>query len=258
MRIRMTTALIVALALATSPAWAGPPRHYPRGRGENATNGQWLEQGQFRLRLGMFEPRGSSSFWDENFSVFDGSTSDFRDLTYGMDLLWSVNPYSSVMVSLSNYEGSTNQFYRPLSDGSVPTTDLGYPLTSVGHTSRLNITPLTVGFVFYPAGRRAPVIPYLGVGGGLYFWRWSEFGDYCDGSVDPCAEFSDRYQSDGVTGGVFLVGGLDIPVRPTWSLFVEGRLHRSTTSVSTDVALNGADKLDLSGTEYTAGFAWKF
>jgi hypothetical protein len=261
MRVRTGLAIVTAVLMLTValPAWASPPRHYPRGpRGEEPPPGPWLEHGQFRLRMGLFAPRGDSNFWDEDFSVFTGSKSDFNDLAFGGDLLWSLNPYASVMVSLSTYEGRANQFYRPLPGGFVPTTDQGFPLTSVGHSSRLGVTPLTVGFVFYPAGRRSPVIPYLGIGGGLYFWRWTESGQYCDGSVSPCAEFSDEFKSDGVEAGWFAVGGLDFPVRPTWSLFVEGRVHQSTATLSTDVALNGADRLDLSGTEFTAGFAWRF
>lgn len=241
--------LIAALAVAL-PASAGEPKHYPRGAHERERHDEgpppnWLEQGQFRLRIGFFTPRGNSDLWDSNAQIFTGKPEDFRDVTFGGDMLWSINRNASVMFSLSTYEGQKLQSDRDFTD------EFGGAIT---HNTRLNITPLTVGFVLYPAGRKAPVVPYLGAGGGFYFWRYREAGDFVN--ADTAEIFTDSYESSGVAPGAFAVAGLDFAVRPNWSVFVEGRYHWAKGNLESD--FEPLSKIDLSGPEFSAGVGWKF
>jgi opacity protein-like surface antigen len=242
--LTLTAALGVAL-----PAWAGEPKHYPRGERERrhdegpAPGG--LEQGQFRLRIGFFTPRGNSDLWESNAQIFTGKAEDFRDVTFGGDMLWSINRNASVMFSLSTYEGQQLQSDRDFTDENGG---------SITHNSRLSITPLTVGFVLYPAGRKAPVVPYLGAGAGFYFWRYREAGDFVN--TDTLEVFTDRYESSGVAPGAFAVAGLDVPVRPNWSVFLEGRYHWAKGNLGGD--FEPLSKIDLSGPEFSAGVGWKF
>ncbi len=258
-RILTTCAALAAMTLTAAPALAQSPRHYPRGgpppfEDPRVTPPPYPDQGQFRLKLGMFNPEGESDFWqDDNFANFTGDIEDFDDVTYGLDFAWSASRYVSVMLSLEHYESEVTQYYRPLGPE--------YPdLTDLGHLTQLEITPLTLGIVLYPAGRRAPIVPYLGVGGGLFWWEYSEVGDFCafDDPTDPfsCVVVETGYASEGVSGGWYAVAGLDIPITPAWSIFGEAKWLSAKADLGDD--LEGYGELDLSGISYMGGFAWKF
>jgi opacity protein-like surface antigen len=114
--------------------------------------------------------------------------------------------------------------------------------------------PLTAALVFFPAGRRGVLNPYLGVGGGLYWWEYSESGYFWDFVYEE--ETFQTYITDNETFGFFLLAGLDIPVRPTWSFFVEGRWQELDDDMADDFA--GLGEVDLSGFSLAGGFSWKF
>lgn len=240
----MRTPVLKAFALAAvlvvaAPALAGEPRHYPRSAEPGYAG---MERGEFRLKLGLFDPRGDSNFWDDNKDIFTGDVKDLQDALFGADVLWTINPNLSLMFEGEYFDGSTTQFYRDPS------------LSDLGHESSLSLTPLKVGVVVYPVGRRAPVVPYLGAGGGLYWWRYREAGQFFN--FDTSEVTSQTYGADGVVAGYFLLAGLDIPVRPYWSFFVEGQWQQLHATLNGDFA--GFGDLDLSGTELSAGFAWRF
>ena len=236
-----TLTIIAALAMA-APAFAGSPRHFPRG----PVGGPDYEQGQFRLSVGTFEPRGDSEFWDGNSQLFTGSASDLKDVMWGGDFLWSINANASVMFSLETVEGATTQSYRgDYLEGGAP----------ISHRTKLEVTPFTVGLVFYPAGKKAPVIPYLGFGGGLYWWRYTENGDFIFND-EALPIFTGEYRADGVQAGFFGVAGLDIPVQKNWSVFAEVRYHKVRAEMGDD--FDGMGKIDLSGPQVSAGVAWRF
>lgn len=233
---------IVALALivlVAGPALAGEPRYYPRGGGPGYGS---LERGEFRLRLGLYDPRGDSNFWDDNAAIFSGGPGDLQDAVFGGDLLWTVNPNLSFALSGEYFDGRTTQFY------------LDPTLSDLGHETSLLITPLKAGIVLYPAGRRSGIIPYVGAGAGLYWWRYRESGNFWDFTNELVT--NQTYTSDGVTVGYYLQAGLEIPVRPYWSFFVEGQWQHAKDTLDQDFA--GFGDIDLSGTEVSAGFAWKF
>jgi len=234
----LTTLLVV---LATAPALAGEPRHYPRG-GPPAPSGPWLEQGAFRVQLGMFSPSGDSEFWRDTEAVFTGDAGDLDGVQYGADVLWSVNRHMSLMFSFSYAGGSTTQYYdEPL-------------LSDLGHTTELSVMPMTAALVFFPAGRNSVLNPYLGVGGGVYWWDYSESGYFWDFVNEE--ETFQTYATDSEAFGFFLLAGLDIPVRPTWSFFVEGRWQEVNDDMADDFA--GLGEADLSGFSLSGGFSWKF
>lgn len=245
-------AALAALFLAAAPALAAEPRYYPRESPAASPPGP--DAGQFRIKLGMFNPDGESNYWtDENFAYFTGDISDFDDLYGGLDFLWSASKNISIVLSLEFYEGEVLQAYQPLPEP--------YPdLSDLSHTSRLEMTPLTLGVLFFPAGRHAGLVPYLGAGGGLYWWEYSESGDFCyfDVPGDPsCVEaLGQTYVAEGVEAGWFAVAGLDIPVTPAWSVFGEAKWMSATADLGDD--FEGLGELDLSGVAYMAGFSWRF
>jgi len=69
--------------------------------------------GEFRLRIGAFEPDGSSGYWDNIRHEFTGSsTSDFQAPDFGLDYILPLNGPLNLIFSGSVYQGSSTNSYR--------------------------------------------------------------------------------------------------------------------------------------------------
>lgn len=227
------TVLMVGLLLLgalNTTAWAG--RH-------------GMENPSFRLRLGLFTPSGNSEFWDDNEAIFTGDAGDFEDASFAAEFLWPRNDRVGVLFSVGAYEGSQRQSYRDYTD------DLG---NEVRHRTRFSVAPLTTAILVHLAPPDASVRPYVGAGAGFYWWEYRESGDFIDFDAEEI--FEGRYESDGVTTGFFLLAGLEIPVRPNWSIFAEARWTHAKDELNDD--LEDFGKIDLGGREVSAGVSWKF
>jgi len=243
----ISVALLAALA-ASLPAWAGGPRHFPR-RGPVAGPADY--ETTFGVRIGVFSPDGESNFFDENFDVFTGRADDYEDGSLAIDFAWRMRPQIDVLASLGTYEGSQTQGYR---DAAVDPF-----LDGVLHDSELSITPLTIGLRARLGGEDAVIRPYLGAGAGFYWWRYREFGDFVE--FDPVDPNNDQvitaaFESESVTLGFYVQAGFEIAVRPTWSIYVDGRWHQADDELGDD--FEGFGDIDLSGREVSIGVAWHF
>ncbi|UCF67293.1 MAG: outer membrane beta-barrel protein [Acidobacteriota bacterium] len=236
-KARSVVLILAATCLVVPSALAGGPRHYRRGGHAPAPASD-----AFRLGIGLYEPDANSDFWDATFFEFTGTASSFEDTSVGADFLLGRGQWGGVLFSLEHVDARADQGYRE---------DPG-----IVHETKLQITPLTVGFLFFPAGRRATFAPYLGAGAGFYWWRYTEVGDFIDFAAPLEPIVFDAFESDGVTLGYYLIAGLDVPIRREWSLFVEGRWHEADDEL--DEQFEGLGTLDLSGREIRAGFAWRF
>lgn len=210
---------------------------------------QWQQQyeppGQIRFRLGLFEPAGGSDGWDGVFEGYTGQPSDLQDFVLGMDYLWRTGRHTGVLFGFSYYSGSTTSGYEDwvADDGS-----------EIRHTTRLGISDLTAAFV-YRFGSAA-VRPYLGIGGGFEWWTLSDEGYFIDFGVPGQPVFWGWYGASGATFEAFALAGIDFPLNPRWSIFVEGRYRWANDELGDDYS--GFGELDLSGYEITAGFGLNF
>ena len=149
------TRVIIALTmllLAALPALAqqGSPRYYPD------------REGAFRIHLGAFQPQGDSEYWDNKEEDFTGSVDDFENLSFGADYLLPLNNHLSIMFSGSLYGGETTNAYRDFEDNFGD---------RIRHDTSLAIASGTLGFVVHLTGPDVVIQPYLGAGGGSYFWE---------------------------------------------------------------------------------------
>lgn len=200
-----------------------------------------------RFRLGLQTLDGDSRYWEEKTLDFTGDADDFEDVVGGIDFLVEINPRASLMFSVDHYEGEEDQEYLDFVDQD------GFPIV---HTTTIEITPLTAAFVVDLAPRRSPVVPYLGAGGGIYFWRLEESGDFIDFGIDPPEIFRGTFEAEGEAFGFFGVAGIEIPLSPYASFVAEGRWDWVDDDLGDDFEDFG--ELDLSGRRISGGFAWKF
>jgi hypothetical protein len=210
---------------------------------------QWARvydpNGQLRFRFGLFEPAGDSDGWDAVFEGFTGSSSDLGDFTWGTDFMWRTGRNTAVLFGGSFYRGRTTSGYEDwvAGDGS-----------EVKHTTTLQTADLTAAFVVrFEAGG---VRPYLGIGGGFLWYELIDEGYFIDFSSPDLPVFWAWYGADGSTFEAFGLAGIDIPLNPRWSLFVEGRYRAASDDLGQD--FSGFGELDLSGLELSVGFGIAF
>ena len=231
----LTVLSLSALALA---AFAAPSEAQGRYSGyDNA----------FRFHGGIFEPDAESQYWDDSFTDFTGDAEDFEDFTGAIEYQRDLTGNLRLLVGGSVWEGQSDQAYR----GFVDAFD-----NEIRHDTTLDIASATVGLAFRLAPKNAPIIPYVGGGGGLYAWTLEESGEFIDFFVDPPEIFPATFEDDGVAFGYFYMAGLEVPVTPDISIFGEGRWHRADDELEGD--FDDLGEIDLSGRSISLGLSWKF
>jgi opacity protein-like surface antigen len=230
-----TTFVLLGLLVAAMPAWC-----------QYRTRPVSEREGEFRLRLGAFRPEGDSEYWTDKQEEFTGDPSDLENAVGGIDYLLGLNNRLSLMFSGSYFEGDTTQSYRDFDD------NFG---NRIRHDTTLGIGSATAGLVLHLADPGASFIPYLGGGGGAYFWRLEENGDFIDFNNDN-EIFNANLRSSGTAFGYYAVAGVEAPISRNLSFFAEGRWTQAEDDLSED--FEGFGKLDLSGREVSAGLAWSF
>lgn len=225
----------VGLVLAASAAEAQTYRRYG---GDN----------ELRFRVGLLTPAGESDYWRENAQVFTGEAEDFEDIALGADFRFGLGDRLGLIVSGDLFEGEEAQAYLDFVDARG---------ADIFHTTTLDVSSLTAGLVFNILPRGSRIVPYVGAGGGFYFWTLTEEGDFIDFG-DPAGPtiFNALFEDDGEALGWYALAGIDVPLGVRWSLFAEGRWHNVEDTLAGDFA--GFGDLDLSGRQITLGASWRF
>jgi opacity protein-like surface antigen len=224
------TLAFAGLLLAVTPAWAQQRR------------GFYERDGAFRVHLGAFQPEGDSEYWDSVEEDFTGDIDDLENVSFGLDYLLPFNRHFSLMFSGTGYAGDTTQSYRGFVDNFGD---------RIRHDTTLAIASATVGVVVHPFGADAAVSPYIGAGGGSYFWTLEEDGDFIDNNDDV---FFATFEDDGVAFGYYYLVGLEAPITRSMSIFGEARWTQADDDLSDD--FESFENIDLSGRTFLVGLSW--
>ncbi len=200
-----------------------------------------------RFRLGVHSLEGNSIYWDEKFNVFTGNISDFDDGIGGIDFLLRLADRLYLQVSADGYNAAVDMAYDDYVD------QFGNPIF---HTTTLDINAVTAGLVLELAPPTFPLRPYIGVGGGIYWWTLSEEGEFINFALDPPELFSGDFSDRGGPLGFYFLAGLDVPIGRRTSLFGEVRFHKVDDTLSED--FRGLGKIDLGGRSISGGIAFAF
>ncbi len=240
-RARLSVLAALIVFVCSGLVLAGGPKQYPR-RGSQGYN----TKGMFRLQVGLFTPEGDSKFWKDEEIDFFGDAEGLEDSSFLVEFEWSVTRETSVVFGGGRFEGAQWRAYRDYVDGD------GF---DIEHRSKLRVSPLTAGVRFYPLGRDNGINVYLGAGGGFYWWRYSEVGDFIDFQNEGEIFFG-AFESDGIATGYYLNAGIDFKISPTMSLYADAR--KTAVDDELDDQFEGFGEIDLSGTELSLGLAWRF
>lgn len=226
-----------AAALLAVPSWAQPGAYYRGG----------AERNFLRVQGGLFQPDGGGNYLPDKALEFTGDAEDFEDFSLGVEYLRLLSDRLALQVSGNFYEGQADQAYLEFVDSSG---------RDIFHTTTLEVSSLNLGLLFYLASRGSAVVPYVGIGGGLYSWSLEESGEFIDFGLFEPEIFADTFFAEGDTFGYHWLLGLDIPLGSQFSIFAEGRWQEADDDLDGDFA--GFGTLDLSGREIRAGLSWSF
>jgi opacity protein-like surface antigen len=242
-RKTMTTKRLMYLAAALSLLVAGTTTAVHAGN----TSGHWGEEQVFRIDLGSFELRGDSVYWDDKAFDFTASINDYEDTAVGIEWIKFLGDHLGLAVSASSWEGAATQEYRRYED------QLG---GSIRHRTELESTSLTLGLLVHLTQRDRAIVPYVGIGGGVWSWQLTEFGDFIDFSTEDLEVFDDFFLDEGDAVGYYWRVGLEIPVAQNWAVYAENRWQRVDDELGGD--FGGLGTLDLSGETISAGVSVSF
>jgi opacity protein-like surface antigen len=238
-----TTRVLIALAALLVLAVPAFAQH---GRGYGGHRNYYPErEGEFRIRLGAFQPDGDSEYWSDVHDEFTGSIDDFENIDFGAEYLLPLGNHLSVSFGGSVYEGDSTQAYRRFVDNNN---------NRIRHDTTLDIASGTVGLVYHILPPDVALQPYVGFGGGAYWWQIEESGDFI-GAPPQRPIFNANLKSDGVAFGYYGLVGLQAPITRHVSLFAEGRWTNVDDTLTGD--FEGFGDIDLGGREIAAGISWR-
>ena len=200
------------------------------------------------VQFGGFLPKGEDSrvegdvlVVNRQYLLFDFG--DFNGLLLGGDWSFALGEYFEAGAGFGYYQATVPAVYSEWvdEDGSEIEQDL-----------KLRIMPLTAVVKILPLGAKRAIQPYVGGGLGVYFWRYSETGEFLatDGSL-----FRDSFVQSGTSLGPVAVFGLRGRVSESALIGMEGRYQWGTTDLSEDFL---GTKLDLGGFSILATFGYRF
>ena len=200
------------------------------------------------LQIGAFIPKGEDArvagdvlTINRQYLLFD--IGDFSGFLVGGDWALALGEYLEAGAGFGFYQETVPAVYAEWinEDGSEIVQDL-----------KLRIMPATAVVKILPLGSRRAFQPYVGAGLGIYFWRYSESGEFLgtDGSI-----FRDSYVQSGTSVGPVAVFGLRGRVSQSAIIGMEGRYQWGEGQLSQDFL---GEKIDLGGFSILATFGYRF
>ena len=201
------------------------------------------------------DARGSGNGRDDilvkDLDVFAYNFQRFHGFTFGGEYLTALGHFFEAGASVGYYQST------------VPATDINFVNTNGSNINadlKLRTVPFTATFRVLPLGHRAPIVPYIGAGVGVTWFRYSESGQFVDYPVsgpvprNP-AIFNGTFSSTGSAVGPVVLGGFRVPIGPLVPGF---ELRWQSMKGNLDTTQFAAPHVDLGGMSYLFTFAVRF
>lgn len=229
----------------------------PGARAQATGDGFLFRQpgGSFRIWTGYDRARANSPIFQFVTDTFTLSKSSFGAFAIGGDVALRVAPRMEVLLSAGWAGSKAGSEYRNWTDNS------GQPIQQ---TTSLERVPLTASLKWYLvtpgeaighfAWVPARLAPFVGVGGGLLWYRFQQYGDfinYADSSIT-----NDSFSSDRWTGALHAFAGVDLALGPRYILTGRAQYTWARSELGSDFV--GPNSVDLSGLAVTVGVGVRF
>lgn len=245
--------LALLAALSVTGTWTAEAAPAAQGRKADFLFG--APRGHVGIRGGFFLAAENSDVFDFFSGLLTVDSGAFSAPSIGFDVGLRVHPRVDVVFGLDFSRTSVSSEYREfVEDNDLP----------ILQETRLTATPITGSAKLYlmAPGREISrhafvpraVVPYLGGGGGLVWYKLEQGGDFID-FVD-LSIFTDRFQSDGFGLEYHAFGGVDVRVHPRLFLSIEARYLWADAGLDGDFI--GFEPIDLSGLRSTVALNLSF
>ncbi len=242
MRLALTLALLLTVPCVSR---AQTPPDFLFGR----------PPGGLVLRTGFLKARAGSDLYDFVEKQLTVERKDFNAPSIGVDFDFVLTPRTMAVAGLDYNATSVVSEYRNFVDNNR------LPIKQSTSMKQLNLSA-GVKFDLTPRGREisphawipASVTPYVGIGGGVMKYVFTQNGDFVD-FVD-LSVFTHTYESKGWAPSAHVCAGLDVKLLPRLYLNGEGRLLWSHASLGTD--FSGFKPIDLTSFRMTGGVRYVF
>ncbi|HKA57092.1 MAG TPA: hypothetical protein VKD28_00630 [Gemmatimonadales bacterium] len=216
----------------------------------------------------LFHPPGGSWTWRGGFAYADANSDVFAFVTDQLTIdrldFASATIGTSLAIRLSGLNDLVFDVgYSNISHGSEFRDWVDNNDQPIEQTTSLRRIPVTVGLRQYITSRGRAIgqfawIPsaralYVGVGGGMMEYKFSQVGDFID--FKTLNVFHDEFVSQGWTPAAYGAAGLDIGLGTFTMLTTEVRYTWAKAPMSAD--FEGFNKIDLSGPSVTAGLTFR-
>ncbi|HTY63142.1 MAG TPA: hypothetical protein VMG30_12910 [Acidobacteriota bacterium] len=212
-------------------------------------------KGFLGFRIGRFFPQADSDFFDMVTKNLTLEKSDFQSWDFGIDGGADLQKRVELIFSFDYSRRTKASEFRNYVDAN------NLPITQ---TTRIEQIPLTGGvkFLLIPRGRGvgkfawlpSAIVPYIGGGAGVLWYRLEQEGDFVDESSNEI--FSDHLTSSGWAPTVYAGGGADIHVFKTAFLTLDLRYVYAKPELNREFV--SFKSLDLSGLRVSAGLQFHF
>ena len=243
---KTTIAFAAVLALGTAlPA-----------RAQRAGDGYLFHEPNARLSLrgGYAMANARSDVFDQSIDLLTLNKRDFGGLTLGGELAFAVASRLDLSLDAGySHARSGSEFRHFIDNNDQPieqkTTFDRIPLTV---NARLYLTPpgRSVGRLAWIPSK---VVPWVGGGAGVMWYRFRQQGDFVDFQTNNV--FPSDLDSKEWTSVAQGMAGVDISLTPLMALRAESRYLWAKAPLSRSFA--GFDRIDLSGVQATLGLTFR-
>ena len=211
-------------------------------------------EGRLSIRAGYDHANAGSDVFAQAVDMLTINKRDFSGLTLGAEAGFS--PTSRLDLSLDvsvSHAGRGSEFRKFIDNNNKP----------IEQTTSYDRVPLTANLRFYltEPGRSIgtlawipnKVVPWIGAGGGMMWYRFRQQGDFVDFKTSNV--FTSDLDSSDWTATVQGMGGADISLSPRVALRADARYVYAKAQLSR--VFSGFDRIDLSGVQGTLGLTYR-
>src|SRR5689334_15115310 len=171
--------------------------------------------------IGGFFPKGEDGRVEGDVIVrdLDELEFDIKDLSgpsLSGEWLFTLGNYLEAGVGVGYHQGKTSSVYRAFQNANG---------SEIEQELKLRVVPITGSVRFLPAGHGS-VEPYVGIGVGVFNWRWSETGEFVDTSDNSI--FRATYVADGTSVGPVILAGVRAPLGDAFDVGGEVQFQTAT------------------------------
>lgn len=247
MCVPLATLLTIGTAAPLAAQGAQPPIS------QDLPEGDFLfkrPRGVLSIRGGFLFPQEGSDLFEFVQETLTIESGDFRSPLFAFELGFSPTARVDIVGGFDFAKQSVRSEYRDYVDNNLLPIEQDTSLRQSSFTGsvRLALVPRgrAVGrYAWIPAR----VQPYVGGGGGMVFWEFTQVGDFVD--FQDFGVFTDTFVSSGASLSGHVLGGVDIQLYKRLFLTTEGRYVWAQGELDNDFV--GFEPIDLSGFKLAAG-----